>query len=579
MGLLNEQLKSAERGESMSSGTAPDEPLDGAPRQSRRQPPVTARLGTSTSSSIDLGIVEVQNELKLRFPSGRPRPVFERIISSPQFEYILLASILVWASGALLLEARSKLFWYDELLTFHVSGLQPFSLLWKALLAGADGMPPGYYMIVRLARMIPGDPHVILRLPSIIGYLLTLLGVYWFARRRLPAAAGLAAVILVTLSHFREYAIEARSYALLVGFLAIAAVCWQRFGERWFMAPLFAISLALAVACHPLAVVAISIFATAELAWTVLSRRIRWGMWASCLLATCPFFMGLPILLKYRESFGKSFWSRPTWNTAYSTYGLYLGFDPLFTLALIVLIMGVIGSVVWRLWQRRRGGSRDRDFSLPELILVAAFILYPALLVTLAKTLHSGYVDRYGWPAIFGLVLGTVYLFCAMGVRSAPTRLLIGLLIPFAVIARFEFKVLAKTTVAARDERWTKLAQLSRDNPDLPVVIGNGTRYLEAVEYASIDLRERLVEADDPDIANQLDGHDTVEKTNRILAEFIPLRIEGLGLFQAKQRRFIYYSQNYVQHTDWVTAYLMQEKYHLTLLSQVGAASIFMVER
>jgi hypothetical protein len=186
---------------------------------------------------------------------GNPASVFARISSSPRFEHIALLSILAWVSVALILEARAKLFWYDELLTFHVSGLQPFSLLWKALLAGADGMPPGFYLIIRLARMIPGDPHVILRLPSILGYILTLVGVYWFAEERMPAPAGLAVVVLVTLSHFREYAIEARSYALLVGFLAIAAVCWQRFGERWFMAPLFAIFLTLAVACHPLAVV------------------------------------------------------------------------------------------------------------------------------------------------------------------------------------------------------------------------------------------------------------------------------------------------------------------------------------
>jgi hypothetical protein len=156
---------------------------------------------------------------------------------------------------------------------------------------------------------------------------------------------------------------------------------------------------------------------------------------------------------------------------------------------------------------------------------------------------------------------------------------MVALLIPFAVIARFELKVLAKPTLAARDDRWTKLTQLSRENPDLPVVLGNATRYLEAVEYASLDLRDRLVEADDPDIANHLNDHDTVEKTNRALAKFIHLHIEELGPFQAKQRRFIYYSQNSVEHTDWLTAYFMQEKYHLTLLSQAGAAAIFMVER
>jgi hypothetical protein len=45
-------------------------------------------------------------------------------------------------------------------------------------------MPLCYYLLVRIARIIPVDPHLMLRMPSIFGYLLTLLGVYWFARNR-----------------------------------------------------------------------------------------------------------------------------------------------------------------------------------------------------------------------------------------------------------------------------------------------------------------------------------------------------------------------------------------------------------
>jgi hypothetical protein len=111
------------------------------------------------------------------------RGVCARLIQSPQFVPVLLAAILVWEFGDLLFEASKKLFWYDELLTFHVSGLQPFSVFWSALKAGADGMPLGYYLLIRLVRMLPGDPLVTLRLPSILGYLMTLLGVYWFARK------------------------------------------------------------------------------------------------------------------------------------------------------------------------------------------------------------------------------------------------------------------------------------------------------------------------------------------------------------------------------------------------------------
>ena len=81
---------------------------------------------------------------------------------------------------------------------------------------------------------------------------MTLLGVYWFVRKRLPAIAGLAGALLITLTPFREYALEARPYALLVGFLAISAVLWQRIGEKRLMTPLFGLFLGLAVCKSPL---------------------------------------------------------------------------------------------------------------------------------------------------------------------------------------------------------------------------------------------------------------------------------------------------------------------------------------
>jgi hypothetical protein len=98
------------------------------------------------------------------------------IIAQRVFVPGLLVAILAWGFGVMLLEASKNLFWYDEIVTFHISGLQPFSLLLKALKAGADAQPLGYYLIARAANMLPGDPLVTLRLPSILGYLMTLLG-------------------------------------------------------------------------------------------------------------------------------------------------------------------------------------------------------------------------------------------------------------------------------------------------------------------------------------------------------------------------------------------------------------------
>ncbi len=524
---------------------------------------------------------DVKAKSKISGLAGWAGDVCARVMKSPQFASTLLVAVLVWEFGVLFFEASRKLFSYDELLTFHVSSLQPFSLFWSALKAGVDGMPLGYYLLVRVARILPGDPHVTLRLPSILGYLMTLLGVYWFVRKRLPAFAGLAAVFLITLSPFRGYALEARSYSLLVGFLAISAVLWQRIGEKRFMTPLFALFLTLAVSFHHLAVVVISAFGAAELTWTLLSRRIRWGVWAACVLATFPFFMSLPILLHYRDIFGKNFWSRPSWAAVIWTYGSYLdlGLDSTLALVLIAFFGIVVGESLLRMCRTPGGeGSLDeRDFGSPEIILVGGFLYFPAILVVLTKFLHSGYTPRYGWPAILGLVLGSVYLVRSIWLKSSSTYLLVALLIAFAYQGGRDVRSLHEAGSSRVDKRWTSLAELSHSEPNIPVVIGSPFAYLEAAEYSPPELRGRLVEVVDADNATRLVGADTPDKTNRLLAQFIPLQVEDLAAFQVAHQKFILRSANGAY--DWFTQYLVERRYHLSLLSKDAGSSLYIAER
>lgn len=528
----------------------------------------------------------VKTDLKPIVSASDGRGFWKPVTASPLFGPLLLVSIVGWESGVLLLKASTRPFWYDELLTFYLSGLHPFSVFWRALLAGVDAMPPGYYLIVRLVRMVPGNPLVTLRLPSIFGYVLTLLGVYWFARKRLSVLAGLTAVLLISLSPFRGYAVEARSYALLVGFLATAAVLWQRMDDRRFMTPLFAVCLALAVACHTLAMVTILIFGMAELMWTYSSHRIRWGVWTACLFATVPFFLSLPLLLNFRRIVGNSFWSRTQWSWLTATYYLYLRVGE-YVLVVAVLLGIVIGmSLLMALG--KPGDERPEDnFSLPELVLVGGFVFYPALLVVLTKLLSAGYVPRYGWPAIFGLVLGLVYLLRSTWAASA--QLLIALLIVFAGLSIYDFPKASSTvrytpwgfdpaslTPEGMEERWMRLNALCRDKPSTPIVIADCHHYLEAVQYSPPELRDRLVELFDTNNAIRLVGTADGEREDRLLAQFVPLQVKDLTSFESEHHEFVLYSGGLF---DWLTRYLIEQRYHLTLLALDDNDSVYMVKK
>jgi hypothetical protein len=222
--------------------------------------------------------------------------------------------------------------------------------------------------------------------------------------------------------------------------------------------------------------------------------------------------------------------------------------------------------------------SRDAraGFSLPELILVSGFLFYPAFLVVLTKLLGGGYTFSYGSPAILGLVLGSAFLVRTIWLKLPSTYLLIALLIAFAVERGSEIWGLSEANPTRVGERWATLVELSRSEPNLPVVIGSPLVYLEAVEYSSPELRYRLVQVVDSDSSTRISGADTPDKTNRVLAQFMPLHVEDLSAFQASNQKFILRSGG---SFDWFTQYLVERRYHLRLVSKDADSSLYIAER
>jgi hypothetical protein len=482
---------------------------------------------------------------------------------SSRLAIAFIVPILLIEFMSLLLRARAKPFWYDELFTYYISSLRPFRHLFEALQAGVDSMPPAYHAIVVLARMLPGEAEVTLRLPSILGYLLALAGVYFFVTKRFPVAAGLSAMVLITLSQFRDYAIEARSYALLVGSLAIAAACWQRIGSTRYAMPLFAVFLTLAVACHHLGVLALSCFGAAEIVQTFFSRRIRRGVWAAGLIATFPFILDLPLILHFRDLYEPHFWSRPAWSDVYRTYLALLTVDPRLMLALILVFTLTAGDALVRA-ALSRNESRSQ-FNPAEVVLVCAFLYYPAFLVVLTKISRSGYTSRYGFPGTLGLALALVYLARSVWSRPAAPYVLGALLTVFGLhTVEDALATFNRPASTAMDPRWTSLAEAATAAPDSPVVIASPLAYLEAFKYAPPALQARLVNISDLDTSVRLLGWDTGDRNMRMLAQFIPLHTETPEQFQAGHPRFLLRAGG---PGDWYTRYLVEERFNLKLVA------------
>jgi hypothetical protein len=487
----------------------------------------------------------------------------------------VMAAVVLWEAAALFIKAGRVPLWYDELLTYHVSALHPFSAVWQALNEGVDGMPAGYYAVVQLARILPLDPHIAVRLPSILGYILTIVAVFCFVKRRVPPLTALTVILLLTLSPFRVYATEARSYSLLVGSLAASALFWQRIGEQRFATLLFGLSLTFAVSLHHLAVVAISAFGIAEIVFGVVSRRIRWSTWIAIILAFCPFFLGLPALLHFRSIFGRNFWSRPHLSKLGSYYETYFAIDQWLGLALLLFCGFVVIRAVLQIQRKPSDHSTSNALTTPELVLAGGLLFYPALLLVLTKVIGSGYVPRYGWPAILGLIFLLAYLL------GKADQLIAGLtavlLLVFLLSSIDQMVALSKTSLT---ERWTKLALASGPGANIPVVIADAVTYLEANEYAPQELRSRLVELADTDLAVHFTGMDTADRANALLMRYVRLRLEEPESFEASHPQFILCFN--IPTQDWLIPYLMKKNYHLTLLAYangIGDYSVYLVSR
>jgi Dolichyl-phosphate-mannose-protein mannosyltransferase len=491
----------------------------------------------------------------------------------------LLLAVLACEFVSLVLAARQKLLWDDELITLYVSSLRPFSQILRALRAGADGMPPAYYGLIVLVQKLPGDPHVLLRLPSIVGFLLSLLGVYWFVRKRYSAVAALSAVLILSLLPFREYAIEARSYALMVGLLAVSAALWQRVDERWWARPLLACCLMLAVAAHHFAVVALAGFGMAELAFSWASQRLRWSVWAALLIATLVFLTELPLLAGIRAVLGRHYWAKIAWSTALTTYGDI--FNGNSNLALVgVLLFGLtVAGMLFRWWHDPGRTRFESSFSFPDFLLIGGFLILPAILVVLAQVSGAGYTTRYGWPAILGLALGSVFLTGDIWTKPAGSRVLAALLLVFLFQTTENFRILLYGQRTNPEDRWSEITRLSVENPTIPVAIDAGNAYLQLLYYSAPELRKQVIRVIDPEAALRWGGTDNSELIHRLLGQFFPWRLEDSVNFLAAHKKFMVLSDgsNFTVFS-WLPQYLLEKKYHLTLLWKDGPGSIFLAE-
>jgi hypothetical protein len=496
---------------------------------------------------------------------------------------ILLASGLFSA-----LHAVVKPFWYDEICTVIMSRLANESEIWKALDDAADTNPPLYYSVTRVARQLIPDDHLGYRLPSILGLLGIVAGLYLFLCRRVNQLAALVGASFVLCTPLASYAFEARPYALMVGCISGAILAWQRIDDSRLYPVVLAITLAAAVSLHYYAILVWPAFVLAEASLWLFGRRFRVGAWAAIFTGAVPLLFFAGLLGNLRQYYGQNFWAQPSAAQALSAYDWLFSVDGYwgwtFTAGLTAIfaywsLINTSKAAARRSPENRNGpDQRDRALPIEECVLILVLLWLPVISVAAAKASHGGMISRYMMPTVLGGALAVGYL-ASKAPIEARGLLLVLMLMNYGLSSVSDVKKILEGTLL--EQRATAAGEVKviltrHSESDLPVVISSGLRYLPMAYYVPAGASSRLYAVTEPGEALKFAGTDSVDLALLVLRRYFPLQVEDYGDFASRHREFILVSGS-GQWFDWWPARLSHDGHTVSLLEGGGDTKIYKV--
>jgi hypothetical protein len=132
--------------------------------------------------------------------------------------FFLSGLYFLWAATA----SRTRMLWGDELYTLYVASLRNWGHITRLLASGGEFHPPFFYMLESACVSLFGATELALGLPSIAGFWLMTASLFLYLRARVSAPASLVGACFPMLAASSYFAMEARGYAMAMGFGSLA---------------------------------------------------------------------------------------------------------------------------------------------------------------------------------------------------------------------------------------------------------------------------------------------------------------------------------------------------------------------
>ena len=364
-----------------------------------------------------------------------------------------------------------------------------------------------------------------------------------------------------------DYAFEARGYGLVLGFFALAVVCWQQLGEHgWRTLSLIGLAagLAAALGSHFYAVLLFPAVAVAEVARSL--RRNKWDplVW----LAMCAPAVTIAICFPYLRAasgFAQTFWAKPEWAEIHVFYMHVLG--PAVTSIGAGLALAGIYALLSRSFQRL-AVSQIPFPQIEEVVLAAALAVAPAIGVVVGKTVTNAFAWRYAIGAVIGLSI--LFAFCCFtlfrGSAVAASVLILALAAWFTAfqVKRVEF------LRAERSNLQDLIRLIETGSGSAPMVIGTSDLFYKISYYSPPEHRDRYIFLADTERSRKYLGHDTVDRSLLALNPWFGLHVERYAEFIAREHRFTLVS-DLVPGWDWMPSALLDDNRQLRVTRRAAA--------
>ncbi len=487
----------------------------------------------------------------------------------PGTAFLLLLAVYVPAALA---QSSAHLLWHDELFTLYIAQAPSLRQLFADIRL-VDLNPPLSYLLSRLSLFAFGSGTLACRLPEIVAFAAAMFFLFCFVRRRAGVLFGLCSASLLLSSLAGELATDARPYALLLAFTALALLAWQRAREpglsRGSTNVLLFVASAGMLLSHIFGILSWAALAAGEIAHILNRRRVDW---LPTLAFTAPLVVVLsylPMLRNHRGSlFPPAF--QPGGEEVFDFYIQHIDRE------LVVLLLAALVTATF-LGRSHLRGRGTWLFTTPEWVSVLALLAAPGVLIAQIMFSHGAFFPRYGVVACIAVaLLATALLAFWTGV--APGAALFAALLALLIsgqIAAFSQGLpllLSRHPFRASEPIPQPCAACSITNavdPTLPLVDASGLTFLEMDHRESSETLRRVFFLTDTNAALH-HAHATIFNGMELESRIFPVRAhvqDAHTFFQQHPHFFVLGQYDYPE--DWLLRSLLSDGATIRLLGYV----------